>query len=200
MSDTESRSDANASRAPARANHLSDGCSSDPLTALLVSADRTAARCAEMIDRLDDAVYIADSRRFSGSSIGKHVRHTLDHFSLLLVGHARGDPIRYDHRSRGVPVERERAAATEAIEHVRRLIGSLTPSHLRESITIRVMPDASGAELDIRSTLARELAFASHHAVHHFAIMKSIAEEHGFSFPDDYAQAPSTISHERARH
>jgi hypothetical protein len=46
------------------------------------------------------------------------------------------------------------------------------------------------------STLARELAFASHHAIHHHAMMKAIAQEHGQAAESGFGVAPSTLNHE----
>lgn len=42
------------------------------------------------------------------------------------------------------------------------------------------------------STLARELAFATHHAIHHHAIIKMIATSIDYKLPSEFGVAPST--------
>ena len=49
-------------------------------------------------------------------------------------------------------------------------------------MTVRCMLSAQGDEQRLRSSLAREIAFASHHATHHHAMMASIALEHGVDY------------------
>lgn len=56
----------------------------------------------------------------------------------------------------------------------------------------------SGLEVDLASTLGRELAFATHHAVHHAAMMKAIASEFGVTAETAFGKAPSTLLYEHA--
>ena len=65
--------------------------------------------------------------------------------------------------------------------------------------SVRVMVSAEGAEASLGSTLARELAFAVHHAVHHNAMIASIAGELGIACPAGFGKAPSTANHERCQ-
>ncbi len=64
-------------------------------------------------------------------------------------------------------------------------------------VRVRVMVGADGSTAELRSTLARELAFAAHHAVHHHAMVRAIAAEFGREMPEDLGKAPSTLHHER---
>mmetsp|Transcript_35979 Transcript_35979/g.78165 ORF Transcript_35979/g.78165 Transcript_35979/m.78165 type:complete len:229 (+) Transcript_35979:1397-2083(+) len=56
-------------------------------------------------------------------------------------------------------------------------------------------------ESKLPSTVARELGFAAHHAIHHLAMVRVIAlETAGLSeadLPDHFGRAPSTIKHDR---
>lgn len=63
-------------------------------------------------------------------------------------------------------------------------------------VRVRVMVSGDGAETELVSSLARELAFATHHAVHHQAMMRAIAGEFGVEASSDFGKAPSTINHE----
>ena len=58
-----------------------------------------------------------------------------------------------------------------------------------------------GEEISYQSTLGRELSFCIHHAYHHCASMKMIAEDGGFghAVPIGFGVAPSTAEN-RDRH
>ncbi len=129
----------------------------------------------------------------SGSTIGQHVRHSLDHFSAVL------DPIEpgvidYDHRERDTPVEHDPLAARSSIEQlIRQLRVVRAPS---AAVRVRVMLSADGRESLLTSTIERELAFATHHAIHHHAMIAAIARTLQLDVPAGFGVAPST---ERAR-
>lgn len=156
-------------------------------------------QCAELVARLPDATYRADSRVLAGGTVGKHLRHTLDHFRAAIEGGLGGSAIDYDHRSRNVPEETDRAAALGIIEALTGSLRRADAPMLARPVSIRVMLSADGHEVTLGSTLARELAFASHHAVHHQAMMKAIAAEHGVDCPCEFGKAPSTLNFERSR-
>jgi hypothetical protein len=59
------------------------------------------------------------------------------------------------------------------------------------------MLTSDGVDAELGSTLGRELAFATHHAVHHHAMLGAIAAELGVATPPEFGKAPSTIRHER---
>jgi len=49
------------------------------------------------------------------------------------------------------------------------------------------------------STVAREVAFAGHHALHHLAMMKIIANGYALDLPDSFGKAPSTTRFEATK-
>ncbi len=153
------------------------------------------------IQSIDDRSFSSPSRVMAGGTIGKHFRHALDHFSAALAGsRVHGGPIDYDHRRRNVPMETDRAAALTAIQRlVEELVETSTPVSA-SAVRVRVMLAADGAEAEFTSTLGRELAFAAHHAIHHHAMIKAIAEELGLKVPCGFGMAPSTMNFEQSRH
>ena len=155
------------------------------------------AQCAGLLDELDDACYTADSETIKGGTIGKHVRHSLDHFEAAMFGLEHKEIVDYDHRERAVEMETSRAAALGAIGSLRKRIEVLGESDLGTALRIRVMLSGEGAEAVLDSTLGREIFFATHHAIHHHAMIKAIAREHGYEPGDDFGKAPSTINFER---
>jgi len=60
--------------------------------------------------------------------------------------------------------------------------------------------DGSVNEIELSSTIGRELGFAAHHAIHHMAMVKIIVVETiGLDvkeLPPDFGRAPSTVQHD----
>ncbi|MGE3107652.1 MAG: DinB family protein [Phycisphaerales bacterium] len=172
---------------------LSDpGRSSDCVIAAVMLLDQASA----LIAGLDDRAFASPSSRIAGGTIGKHFRHCLDHFAAVAQTLIDGSPIDYDHRDRDVPMETDRRAALDRFSAVRRALLEILPAHVDRPVCVRVMLTGDGHEADFRSTLGREIAFAAHHAVHHHAMIRSIADEFGFTSPPEFGKAPSTINFE----
>ena len=163
---------------------------------MLGAAAELLGQCEAIVGAVGDGQFVAGSAVLAGGTIGKHLRHTLDHYGAI-VGRGRGEPIDYDHRERGVPVETSRVAAREQITSLRAAISALEGTG-GDEVRIRVMVSGDGREAVLRSTVAREVAFATHHGVHHVAMMRAIALEHGIELGADVGKAPSTINFERA--
>jgi uncharacterized damage-inducible protein DinB len=162
------------------------------------AADGLLSQCENLLRSVDDASLGAMSAVMPGGSIGKHLRHVLDHYKAILAGVGPGALVEYDKRSRDVEMERSSAAAMRELSVVRGALAGLRGMHAETSLRVLVMADAAGAEVEVRSTLARELAFATHHAVHHQAMIGTIARGEGKSVPEDFGKAPSTSHHEKS--
>ena len=160
------------------------------------------------------------------ASIGQHYRHSMDHMELaVLVAATRNemgdmgvdmDPItlRYDNRVRGGTLENDVLEARKRLLSVHRILEEINCCHhpdINDHGGINIMDepvyasfmlssDASELELDLSSTIGREMGFAAHHAIHHLAMVKIIAvhtlglEES--ELPDDFGMAPSTTRFE----
>ncbi|GAB4385814.1 MAG: hypothetical protein Kow0022_13080 [Phycisphaerales bacterium] len=164
------------------------------ITGVASQADFMLAQCASFIECVPTETFARESDRVRGGTIGKHVRHTLDHYRAILDGFEQSAVVDYDHRRRNVPIESDRRLALEAVAEIRQRIRMLDADALSARVRIRVMLAADGSEAELDSTLARELAFASHHAIHHNALMKAIAAEFEIDTPPEFGVAPSTLN------
>lgn len=167
------------------------------LRAVCLAADAILEQCDHYIGCVDDSQYVQPSEVVPGGTIGKHIRHTLDHFRCAITTDCT-EPIDYDHRKRGGSVEDSRDAAKTEIATLRSLLGELDSDDLSRTVTTRVMLCGDGQSADLKSTRAREIFFAMHHAIHHNAILKAIGLELGFDCPEGFGTAPSTINFEQA--
>lgn len=163
------------------------------------AAQMVLAQCVEFVRQVPQPVYVAEAQTIQGGTVGKHVRHTIDHFAAALPAGEEwaSRPIDYDHRSRGVPMETERSCAIGIIGGLCERLAGLSERDLSRPVRVRVMLASDGAEAELTSTLGRELAFATHHAVHHFAMMKTIAAEFGILASEEFGLAPSTLHSQR---
>ncbi|MEM9064324.1 MAG: DinB family protein [Planctomycetota bacterium] len=162
------------------------------------AAGALLAQATQLLESLSDEAYRTNSEILQGGTIGKHVRHVVDHFAAPLCDEA-AECVDYDHRERDVPMETDRAAAIEKISGLRRQLAELTEDDLRAPLRIRVMLAGDGTCAELPSSLGRELFFAFHHAVHHNAMIGAIAREHGAQTVPGFGTAPSTLNHEAGR-
>lgn len=153
--------------------------------------------CRCFLDSLDQAAYNHPSRALFGATVGQHVRHNLDHFAAA-IGSIEGGVIDYDRRDRDTPIERDIERAAHEIERLVASLSAMTERASTQRVRVRIMLDASGDVTELESSVVRELAFATHHAYHHYAMMAVIAAELGLAIPGGFGKAPSTLHHERA--
>lgn len=171
--------------------------SHDANASLLRASDALLDQLAGFVDGLSDECYAGPASCASGATIGQHTRHTLDHFNALLLKSG-GGAVVYDRRDRGTSVETDRAEAGRQIGELRAAIGRLAASRLGDPVRVEVLPMPGAAEVEIETTLAREVAFVTHHAVHHLAIIGMIANEFDVCCPEGFGRAPSTVAHDNA--
>ncbi len=158
-----------------------------PLRGLLEQIDAFVAA-------LPDGLYDAAPPAHLAGSIGGHVRHCLDHVAALTA--CPDQPtLDYDHRERGTAIERDPAAARDA---VRRLSQQLEPLDAMDAetplhATLALTPQHPTR--DYATTLGREVAFVLSHTVHHQALLAAAAKAAGLTVPDGFGVAPATLAH-----
>lgn len=130
----------------------------------------------------------------------------MDHIELavLVAKHYEPDStLHYDLRVRGGTLEKDIELAQERFTNVLTELDLLAKEN--EFITTKptkayFMLSGDGEEFGLESTVARELGFAAHHAIHHMAVIKMIAVGHlkipVDSLPSDFGRAPSTVHHD----
>ncbi len=165
--------------------------------ATIAGADAMLEQCATFIGLVGEPLYARPCEALDGGTIGQHVRHSLDHFRAALAG-AEGGCVEYDRRERETAIERDPAAALAEIGRLRERLAGIGGAEARSDVVIRVMVSADGTMAELGSSVGRELAFASHHAVHHHAMMGAMARSLGIEPPAGFGKAPATLGHERS--
>jgi uncharacterized damage-inducible protein DinB len=138
-----------------------------------------------------------------GQAVGPHLRHLMDHYQALLQALSSDHIVEYDQRHRGTAVQKDPAAAKQQLVQLRDALDALASGMPRayppdHAISTVFKSGLQGeCEFKTASTLARELVFVSHHAVHHFAVMRRYCEMAGLSLDPNFGKAPATVAYEK---
>jgi hypothetical protein len=130
--------------------------------------------------------------------IGPHLRHVLEHYEELLDGLGRR-VLEYDSRRRDRSVEQDpqvaRARIGKVIERLELLVANPPQA---DEVAVMLCGGVDGGDSFVtRSSMERELLFLAGHAVHHYAILKPLLIERGYTVGADFGKAPATIHYER---
>ena len=157
-----------------------------------------------LVDSLTDEQYTRVPDEFVSSSIGQHFRHILDLYQAVLqptrlcgTGAEPPPVLDYDQRRRGSSIETCRQSAIDEMRAIRReLKRRASDPDQRVGVRTEVCLDTA-RPIALDSTLARELAFASCHATHHYALAAVIAKLQGVKPDSTIGLAPATASYVR---
>eukprot|EP01039_Chlorochromonas_danica_P002062 gene2062-2250_t len=153
----------------------------------------------EVISILKPDDYIRRQATIFASNIGGHFRHILDHYQAIIT--AAHDTIPknkdefpladYDNRDRDTIIEKDKEIAKDYILKIRDEIGKLDVNKIIEIEFIGEIENFDAYR--IPSTVGRELAFASHHGLHHLSTVRLLLKAHLYPEPQNLGIAPSTI-------
>lgn len=123
----------------------------------------------ELTKQLSNAEYSAELELLNGNSIGKHVRHIVEFFDLLIQGSSIG-LINYDKRKHTPLYE---ADAIITLGKIKELMDEVEKLSHNEEVLLEVSYAKTDEEtVKIKSSVERELAYNIEHAIHHMAIIK----------------------------
>lgn len=103
------------------------------------------------------------------NSIGKHIRHIIEFFDLLLESDEK-HILNYDNRNRNEIFETDKNTTIEKLLSLKKEINNLNPN---TKIKFEVCYEIDGNEsVTMPSNIAREIVYNIEHAIHHMAIIK----------------------------
>jgi uncharacterized damage-inducible protein DinB len=169
---------------------------------LLDSSSRLAAlrpmialleQLGAVVSQLSDAQYTRRPVGVIESSVGRHVRHCLDHVRSLIDAIETGE-INYDQRRRGTMIESSgEAACLQVVDFVKELSEIDCENVLDAPLTMTVLLSPDERPIVVRSTVGRELAYVLAHTIHHNALIAAMVKTLGGWLPERFGWAPSTI-------
>ncbi len=130
---------------------------------------RILTQLEEVVAQLSAEEFRTPVRVLNQSTIGQHVRHTLEFFICLEEGIAQGS-INYDNRKHDKTIENDKSLTLSKINEIKAFINQKGKNH---SLKLHVNYDMDNTDsTTIPTSYLRELAYNLEHAVHHMAIMK----------------------------
>jgi len=157
--------------------------------------------CGTILDQLEDLVIQVSANDFakpspalSNSSVGQHLRHTIEFFLCLENGFRHG-VINYDKRAHNRLIESDKFVALNAIRKIREFVYATTGD---AALLLEVGYDRNSDEcITIQTNYFRELTYNIEHAVHHMALIKIGVRETAdyVKIPADFGVAVSTLRH-----
>lgn len=161
---------------------------------------RLSFTCINILGQLENAITKVSSRDFvrpsialGGSSIGQHIRHTLEFFVCLESGFDRG-VVNYDNRAHDKLIEKDKTRALATLEGIRNFI--IINNSDNKSLILEGIYDQDSTEVyTIGTNFYRELAYNIEHAIHHMAMIKIGINEVApyVKLPAGFGVAASTI-------
>jgi len=145
-----------------------------------------------VVDQIHPYDYSKPSEALSGSSVGQHLRHTLEFFFCFQQGFDTGT-INYDKRAHDKFIESDKHSAIRAIDRVSEFVMNLQTD---TNLVLEVGYDTKNEDfITLKTNASRELVYNIEHAVHHMAIMKIGIQEVAsyIKLPADFGVAASTV-------
>lgn len=151
---------------------------------------------SDLIKQIDEGDFVKPSPSLSNSTVGQHLRHTLEFFLCFEKGYGEG-LINYDKRAHDKLIESDKFIALSTISRIADFI-----EHLNNNRTLKLEVGYDLAADDfvtVETNAVRELVYNIEHAVHHMAIMKIGVREIAsyISLPADFGIAASTIRYQQ---
>jgi uncharacterized damage-inducible protein DinB len=157
--------------------------------------------CLAILGQLENALHQISENDFStpspalsNSTMGQHLRHTLEFFICLEHGFEKGI-VNYDKRAHDKLIETDKFIALASIQRIKDFICSQSQD---QCLKLEVGYEKNNEEcVTIETNYFRELTYNIEHAVHHMAIMKiGLREVAAYvTLPSDFGIAVSTLRH-----
>ncbi len=143
---------------------------------------------------MNDEQYVRSPVGSFQSSVGGHMRHSLDHIAALLKGFETGE-IDYEARQRGTAVECSRTAALDLIQSLDANLAQRLNEPPDRPVRTWLMLRSDAPPVELASTFGRESAFVLSHTIHHNAMVAAMLRIMEIEMPERFGYAPGTIAH-----
>jgi hypothetical protein len=164
---------------------------------LSIASNAILDQLSDLIHQVKDEDFCRPVRTLSQSTIGQHLRHTLEFFICLEQGYGQGR-VNYDKRHHDKLIENDRFLALHSIQKIKEFVlAHQTDQPLQLEVGYH---EDTEETVVVASNFFRELIYNIEHAVHHMAIMKiGVLEVAPYvSMPPDFGVAVSTIRHKKS--
>lgn len=164
---------------------------------LIRASQNILSQLADMVAQIEETDFTKPCKSLGNSTIGQHLRHTVEFFICLENGFEKG-VVNYDKRAHDKLIESDKFIALGAIEKIKGFVVNQT-TDTPIKLEVGYEPDSDDC-VEIETNYFRELTYNIEHAVHHMAIIKiGVREVAGYvSLPSDFGIAVSTLRYQQA--
>jgi hypothetical protein len=155
------------------------------------------SQLSDLVSQITEQDFIKPVDSLGNSTIGQHIRHTLEFFICLEQGFEKG-LVNYDKRAHDKLIESDKFIALSVLSKINEFI---TSQHTDKALKLEAGYDLRKEEfVTINTNFLRELVYNIEHAVHHMAIIKiGIREVAPYvNLSHDFGIAASTIRYQEA--
>ncbi|MBK8699130.1 MAG: hypothetical protein IPN29_06155 [Saprospiraceae bacterium] len=147
-----------------------------------------------LADLLHDRSYSEPLDVLSGSTIGKHVRHIHDFYKAIAFG-LEDKTIDYNCRERNEAIELDFELALQEMKSLDKFFEFVD---MHQPMKIIPSLGYTQEEVDVHSSMGRELMYAFDHAIHHLALIRiGIESVKSAELPASFGLSPSTILYQQ---
>lgn len=176
------------------------GAIASDINRLIEENTRAIVQLANLVSALLPDQYQRSSGAHGHHTIGKHVRHVIDHYDAFLRAMDEPDDrfchqVSYEQRDRLEALETQPAMASGRLGALCRSLSRLGADHHEPGVSFSFNYCTDAGISTMNSSIGRELAFLSSHTIHHMAIIGLLAEQQGIQPTTDFGVHPSTLRH-----
>lgn len=167
------------------------------MTQLFTAGKTILAQLSDAVSQISEEDFRKPSVALSQSTVGQHLRHTLEFFICLEQGYEVG-VVNYDKRIHNKAMENDKHIALHTIHQIQEFVDSKQSDKLLK-LEVGYQPDSEEC-VSMNTNYLRELTYNIEHAVHHMAIMKiGIREVASYvKLSPDFGIAVSTLRYKEA--
>ncbi len=167
------------------------------MTQLLTACKSILDQLEDMVQQIDEKDFCKPSGTLSHSTMGQHLRHTLEFFICLKSGFEIG-LVNYDLRNHDKLLEGDKFIAMASLREIQDFVSNHTEDKMLK-LEMAYERDCEN-RMTVETNYWRELVYNIEHAVHHMAIMKiGIREVAPYvNLSADFGIAVSTLRYKEA--
>ncbi|MCL7930646.1 DinB family protein [Halomonas llamarensis] len=157
---------------------------------------QTLAQLAQLLSRVPTKDYQRPLGGKATQSLGKHVRHVLEHYQTLLNAcQTSAESFDYEQRKREAALESQPDFAGERVRELQARLKALSSMNHDTTLTLSYPLEVNSAssQAALPTSLGRELAFLTSHSIHHMALLGLLCEQLDIALPDNFGVHPSTL-------
>lgn len=129
-----------------------------------------------LVDKITDENFQKKASSLFDSTIGEHVRHSLEFYTCFIEGIEAG-LINYDRRKREKHLEVQTEACAAEIDDIINRLNTPMPPQNTLKVEANFSKSDSGTTIALNTSVNRELAYCLEHSVHHQALIKTALKE-----------------------